>query len=215
MAAPRPKLATYLLPLLVWSALFGWLHYVYFRPYIGSLVLPASEQLVALLSQAQVRLGALPGDGIFASKGFWLATPEMAQPFRYPHNLYSVTLNFMFAPALVLATYGTMITASAWLRATLAMLIMLILHIVHVSTLALYFPLTQAPIPNPLIGEDFPTWLSAFIRWNYTFTDKMAYTLFPFVAWFCVCFGRVITLFQRYAGNGSGIQKEDGAEKRT
>ena len=101
----------------------------------------------------------------------------------------------MFGSALVLATLGP--TTAGWIRAALAALVMLLLHALHVATIALYFPLTQAPIPNPLIGENFSPALAAFIRWNYTFTDKMAYTLFPFLAWFSVCFGTVVNAVRR------------------
>lgn len=184
----------YLLNFLLWSALLGFVHYAFFPSY-AALLMTCADALLEFITGVALRLGPVPTEGIYGSAGFALLAPGMAQPFHYPHNLYSVTLNFMFAPALVLATLGT--SVNAWLRAVAASLIMLLLHTLHVATIALYFPLTQAPLPNPLINKDFPGWLAAFIRWNYTFTDKMGYTLFPFLAWFGVCFGRIVTLLGR------------------
>ena len=196
--AERERFSSYLINFFLWLALFALLHYTFFPTYAGLLVTLTERALEFIHGSADFQLGVVPNpEGVFGGKGFALLAQGLPRPFLYPHNLYSVTLNFIFVPALVLTTLGT--AFSAWVKALIAAALMLLLHTLHVLTIVLYFPLTQAPIPNPVISAEFPAWLAAFVRWNYGFTDKMGYTLFPFLAWVSVCFTAIVGLLNRFA----------------
>jgi len=177
----------YLLAFLVWLGLSTAVFYLGFAYYAQAILLLA-EQILGLFTPVSVDLD-------YANRvGISLTYPGIAQPMVFRTNLFSIALNWIFAPALVLTISTFAFSGKAVMRLLGALLIMWILHGFHVALILLHF-LTQAA--NPLIPPDFSPLLASFIHWLYAFIDKMGYTLFPFIAWLSVCFKDVIALFEK------------------
>lgn len=180
------RISRYLLTFLLWLGLALLVFYFGFDAYAYA-VLFIAELVMSLTTPVLVNLDHSDQFGIM------LMYPGIPQPMVFRANLFSVTLNWIFVPALVLTTLtfvkpGLLLSLQ---RIVIALLIMLLLHALHVVLILLHF-LTQAT--NPLIPPDFPELLAQFIHWLYYFVDKMAYTLFPFIAWIAVCFVDIMAL---------------------
>ena len=177
----------YLMAFLLWLGISTVVFYLGFS-YYAQAVLFLAEQFIGLATPIGVNLD-------YANRvGITLAYPGIPQPMIFRTNLFSITLNWIFAPALVLSTVTFSLKGRATLRVLGALLIMWVLHAVHVTLILLHF-LTQAT--NPLIPPDFSPLLASFIDWLYVFVDKMGYTLFPFIAWLVVCFKDILDLFEK------------------
>lgn len=186
---PRTALVRrYLFAFTGWLILFAALYLVLF-PFYAKAVLWLSAKLLGAFTTTEVRLFAVPGKGIALSYAGGL------NPMGFRFDLFSIALNLMFAPALVMTTLRISLRAAG--LAALSIGIMAGLHALHVAIIVLHF-LTQGT--NPLIPENFPAGFAMAIHWSYTFVDKMGYTLFPFIAWFAVCAADVLHFLGRRAG---------------
>ncbi|MFO1350878.1 MAG: hypothetical protein U1F68_09460 [Gammaproteobacteria bacterium] len=179
------KISQYLLPFMGWLILFGGCYYVFFPTY-SNLVLLLTSLILNSFTAIGVSLFDVPGQGI----GLIYANATTPLGFRY--DLFSIALNAMFAPALVMTTLGP--NANAIIRATIAIAIMILLHSFHVLTIILHFLVKSS---NPILTAQLAPWLTSLIHWAYTFSDKMGYTFFPFIAWFMVCFGAILRFLNR------------------
>ncbi|MCB1813378.1 MAG: hypothetical protein KDK04_16910 [Candidatus Competibacteraceae bacterium] len=177
----------YLLAFVLWLGISTGVFYLIF-PYYAQAILFLAGHLLSLITPTGVDLAYVDRVGIT------LTYPGIPQAMVFRTNLFSIALNWIFAPALVLTTVTFSFKGQAAVRVVNALLIMLVLHTLHVTLILLYF-LTQAT--NPLIPPDFPAILSGFIHWLYVFIDKMGYTLFPFIAWLAVCFKDIVSLFDK------------------
>ena len=185
MKKPTTPISQYLLAFLLWLGISLAVFYLGFKFYAQA-VLFLAEYVFSLVAPVSVDLD-------YASRlGITLSYPGIAQPMVFRANLFSITLNWIFAPALVLTTVTFSFLGLAIQRLVGAVLIMLVLHTLHVDLILLHF-LTSAT--NPLIPPGFSPLLAGFIHWMYVFIDKMGYTLFPFIAWFAVCFKDIMRLF--------------------
>ena len=183
-------ISRYLFLFCIWLAVSAALFY-FFSDQYGVIVLVLSEFVLGFITTVDVNLDHI------ASIGITLTYPGIPQPMAFRFELFSVTLNLIFAIALVLTTLSGVELRYAVGKIVAALALMLLLHTYHVVMIILNF-LTATP--NPLIAPDFPRWLAVFIHWNYAFADKMGYTLFPFVAWFAVCFRNIMELFAPTTG---------------
>jgi hypothetical protein len=175
----------YLLAFLIWLGLATVVFYLGFT-YYAQAILFLAEQTINLVTPIGVDL-------VYNERvGIALTYPGIAQPMVFRTNLFSIALNWIFAPALVLTTNTFSFSGKVLTRLLGAIVIMWVLHGLHVALILLHF-LTQAS--NPLIPPDFSTLLASFIHWLYVFIDKMGYTLFPFIAWLSVCFKDIMSLF--------------------
>ncbi len=164
------KLAVFSVTLLV--ALF--VYHVLF-PVYGRAVLTLGGWLMGPFTEA-------PAIVSYAEKkGILVTSSALKGVMVFNFDLFTICLNVIFAPALVVMTAGW--RGWAWLRVAAAVLIMLLLHSTEVTVTLLRF-LTENS--NPLIPSASPS-AAAFAKWLYSFLDKMGYTLFPFLAWLIVC----------------------------
>lgn len=174
------------LRLLGWVIAFAGLYYLWF-PLYSKLFLALAEPLLDAVLVRPVELTAPP-----MGKGFQLIVAGRdTLPFRF--DLFSVALNFIFAPALVMTTVG--FTTSGVLRALAAIALMAVFHALHVSIIVLHF-LADG---HPLFPAGVAPWVVGLIHWLYKFADKVANGFFPFLAWVIVCFD---VLVARLRGGG-------------
>lgn len=151
--------------------------YVYylFFPVYGRTVLTLTGLLLGTLTES-------PAIVSYAEqKGILVMSPAFEGVMMFKFDLFSICLNVIFAPALVVMTVGW--KGWGWLRVCAAVLIMLLLHTSELVVTLLRF-LTESS--NPLIPSA-SAGFAAFAKWLYSFLDKMGYTLFPFLAWLVVC----------------------------
>lgn len=181
----NPRIKYYLLAFIAWLAVATAVFYFGY-PYYAEAVLFLSERMLGLFTPVSVNLDSLKRMGIA------LSYPGIQQPMMFRSNLFSVTLNWIFVPALVLTTLMYTTKVRIITRLLSALVLLWVLHAFHVTLILLHF-LTGAP--NPLIPPDFSSALTSSINWLYSFIDKMGYTLFPFLAWFAVCFKDITSLF--------------------
>ena len=182
---PNTPISQYLLAFLLWLGISLAVFYLGFKFYAQA-VLFLAEYILGWIAPVSVDLEYV------SRLGITLSYPGIAQPMVFRANLFSITLNWIFAPALVLTTVTFSFLGLAVQRVVGAVLIMLVLHTLHVDLILLHF-LTSAS--NPLIPPGFSPFWAGAIHWLYFFVDKMGYTLFPFIAWFAVCFKDIMGLF--------------------
>jgi hypothetical protein len=123
--------------------------------------------------------------------GFVVYSPEAKQPMGVPYRLTVIGLNIIFAPALVLTTLGVSLSAVA--RTLISLLVMVFLHGVEVTSIILY----QASHPdNAAFALHFSDAALTVVQFFYRFLDRMAYALFPFLAWAIACPETIASFFQ-------------------
>lgn len=183
------KLAAFTIALLLALCLYLLLH-----AYYGEAVLTVSGWLLRPFVEAPVTVFNS------AQKGILLASPAFRGLMQFRYDLFSIGLNLIFAPALVIMTVGW--KGRSWIRIAASIVVMLFLHACEVTVTFLRF-LTEHG--NPLIPMASSAYAAA-AKWIYTFFDKMGYTLFPFIAWLVVCAG---TLSQ---GLMQPVYRESGSE---
>ena len=181
--AKKPLISKHVGAFCLWLLLFGLLYYVFAPTYIR-LLLSFSNLGLDIFIHGQASLFYVP------DKGLALAHAKLPGPLGFRYDIYSITLNVIFAPALVMTTLTP--SKRAWLLVAVALLIMLFLQAYQLITIVLHF-LVDNDVTATIVkvADRF----KSFVHWNYTFTDKMSYTLFPFIAWFAVCCRTVIRLF--------------------
>lgn len=162
--------------------------YYLLSPVYGRLVLTLSGFLLRPFAQAPAMVSYAEQQGILVTSSAF----KGAMAFKF--DLFSICLNVVFAPALVIMTTG--LRGWGWLRVIVAVLIMMLLHAAEVVVTLLRF-LTENS--NPLILAASAAF-AGFAKWLYSFFDKMGYTLFPFLAWLIVCAGELA----RWAGGKTG-----------
>ncbi|MDX1605209.1 MAG: hypothetical protein R3202_03390 [Candidatus Competibacterales bacterium] len=203
MLRPRKQASRLLLGLCLWLAVSVGL-FLLLGPLYSKAVLSLSEFVLRPFLATAVTLNEVLGRGIM------LSYPGIPQPLGFRFQLPSITLNLVFATALVMTT---MRATSGWPQSLLhilyAVLVMLALHTYHVVVLIMHF-LTQAP--NPLVAPRLAGWLGDLFHINYGFADKMGYTLFPFLAWVGVCHRQILSLLGTF-GKESGLKPDTGAER--
>ncbi len=177
------------LRLLGWVLAFAVLYYLWF-PLYSKLFLWLAEPLLNAVLLQPVELAAPP-----TGKGFEVLVAEGALPFRF--DLFSIALNLVFAPALVMTTVG--FTTSGIVRSLAAIALMALFHALHVDIIVLHF-LAQG---HPLFPQGVSPWVTSLIHWSYKFADKVANGFFPFLAWVIVCFD---VLYQRLRVQADGAQ---------
>lgn len=194
---PIPRVSGLLLRFCLWLAV-SVVVYLLLAPVYEAAVLTLSEWLLRPFLTVAVTLNDIHGVGIT------LHYPGIPRPMAFGYQLLSITLNAFFAPALVMTTVLAVAGwRSALLRTAAAVVIMALLHAYHVSVMILHF---LVRVPNPLIAPDLPHWLGPFFAWNYGLADHMGYTLFPFIAWFGVCFRQILLLLDRLRQRQQGAQ---------
>ncbi len=161
--------------LLAWVLAFAGLYYLWFPLYL-KLFLALAEPLLDTVLGRAVTLGAPP-----TGKGFSLVVAGFDQPLAFRFDLFSIALNWVFAPALVMTTMG--FTTSGVLRALAAIVLMAGFHALHLDIIVLHF-LAQG---HPLFPSGVSSWVLSLIHWLYKFADKVANGFFPFLAWVIVC----------------------------
>ena len=159
--------------------------YFLFAPIYARFVLTLSTWMLGPFVQAPALVSYAEEQGIL------VFSPAFKGSMEFRYDLFSICLNVIFAPALVVMTRGW--KNWGWLKVIAAVLIMLMFHAGEVVVTLLRFLMEKG---NPLIPHASPT-AAAFVKWLYTFADTMSYTLFPFVAWMIVCAGDLA----RWAGS--------------
>ena len=162
------KISRYLFRFAGWSVFFVVIYYLAFDDY-AAVVVQLAEVMTNLVVPAEIQI---------QPKGLVIYSPEATQPMGVPYSLYQIGLNAVFAPALVLATTG--MTASGAIRSVAAILVMILLHSVEVWSIMLFH--ISHP-DNTSIALGFADATVSTIGWFYRFLDRMAYALFPFLAW--------------------------------
>ncbi|HHB12789.1 MAG TPA: hypothetical protein ENK62_06280 [Chromatiales bacterium] len=175
---------------LLWVLAFAGLYYLWFPLYSKLFLTLAEPPLEAVLGRA-VELSTPP-----MGKGFSLLVAGSEEPLAFRFDLFSVALNWIFAPALVMTTVG--FTTSGVVRALAAIALMAVFHALHVDIIVLHF-LADG---YPLFPRGVSPALLSLIHWLYKFADKVANGFFPFLAWVIVCFD---VLYQRLWGPSEAV----------
>lgn len=168
----------------VWSLAFAILYHEAFGAYEG-LVL----QLTGYTARLFVPLSLAPHP-----QGVVVSIQGVEQPFGMPYDFFAIGINVIFAPALVLATYGT--TISGGVRALGSILIMIAFHVVEMLSIVLFY---LSNPENPMFSLGWGAAATTAAYWLYEFLDTMSYALFPFLAWMLVCPDVLGKLFRRLA----------------
>lgn len=150
------------------------LHYFFWQTYLQP-VFAAVPWLLSPFTDANLTLQAI------GNQGFSVTYPGIPAPLPFRYNLYSITLNLIFVPALVLATSRHW----RWLGLQLlgAVMVMMGLHALQLASIMLMHLTSQ---PNPLLSQQTMAHFAGSAQWLYGLLDKMGYTLFPFLAWILV-----------------------------
>jgi hypothetical protein len=162
------RLSGYFLSFAGWSAVFALLYHLGADFYANMLVIIA-EMLTN---------NVLPVSMQTHPNGFVVFSPEARGPMGVPYRLYLIGLNVIFAPALVLTTFGVSTTGAV--RALIAILIVILLQAIQVVFIVLF---SASHPDNALFSLDYSDFTVAAIAWTSTFMDRMGYALFPFLAW--------------------------------
>lgn len=158
--------------LFVWALVFAALYVAAF-PVYRSGVLAIAELLIRPLATVSLA----PHEA-----GLVVASPQASVPMGVPYDLFSIGLNVVFAPALVLALMPLSFGALA--RALGAIGIMIALHGLQVGSIVAYY---VAHPDNSLFALGLSSQAVGGVEAVYRFLDKMSYALFPLVAWGLIC----------------------------
>ena len=183
------KLSGYFLSFIAWSAVFAVLYHLGADVYANVLVVTA-ETLTNLVLPVTIHPNP---------NGFVVFSSEASAPMGVPYRLYLIGLNVIFAPALVLTTLGA--NESGAVRALLAVLIVLLLQAIEVVSIVLF---SASHPDNTLFSLGFSATTVQSIAWVYKFLDRMAYALFPFIAWAIVASDLL-----RRGSSGPGSTEDD------
>lgn len=173
---PSKRVSRYLLAFVGWSLLVFGLYHLGADVYARTLLVAADAVTDVFVP---VTLG-------FHPNGVVILSPEASAPMGTPYRLYLIGLNVIFAPALVLTTFG--LTTQGAVRSLLAIAIVMALQAIQVALIVLF---TVTHPDNELFELGFSRASVAVIDWSYTFFDRMGYALLPFIAWALVSFDRL------------------------
>ena len=173
--------------------------YYLFAPMYARFVLTFSTWFLAPFVEAPAFVSFSDAKGIIVS------SPALVGVMAFRYDLFSICLNVIFAPALVVMTRGW--KNWGWVKVIAAVFIMLLLHAGEVVVTLLRFLMEKG---NPLMPEA-SSMAASFVRWLYHFADTMGYTLFPFLAWMIVCAGDLA----RWAGSRAAAKQAVPAHQAT
>lgn len=187
MNLKAPFVKRFVLAFLISLTVSGAFYFAFFSYYITP-VLAAAESLVNLLFPS-IRLTVLSSPTSL-EKNLGVIIGAMIQ-LAVPCNLFVLVTNVIFAPSLVLATFG--FTRKGFGRALAAIVIMIVVHALTIMIFVLdvinnqhgaYLP---APFPEPVVG---------FIQVvKHFLVTQFSYVLPPFLIWILLCFEPLSRLF--------------------
>lgn len=194
MNLPAPLVNRFLITFLLSLTVISALYFAFFAFYITP-VLAVAESLVNLFFPS-IRLSALYSPTSL-EKSLGVAIGGLTQ-VTVPCNLFALVTNVIFAPSLVLATWGFG-RQGLW-RALAAIAIMIVWHALTVMIFVLdYLDYLNNPqhifltIPFPVLVMESVHGMRRFL------VTQFSYVLPPFLIWVLLCFNPLSRLF-----SGSG-----------